>query len=258
VLKKLIKRRILNNQLINPILYFFGLDAWLNDHYQDYIDFTPNTSLSLQEIAGYSNRPEINHTLDLIHGKLKVSVFDDLKQKGIADYQLLDIGCGTGLFLKDFLGKMNLTGIDISKAMVSIAKREMPDATIIHQHFLKYSFNNKFDTIYSIGVLIYFSKSQVSVFFKKIFELLNNRGLVFISYPHAYREIDLGYPDFTYVHYSPQYLEMIVKDRFEILYHKHVDGNRIISDFDRSPIDNSTGFEQRTYQNSSLLILRKK
>jgi SAM-dependent methyltransferase len=258
MIKRLIKRRIINNRFINPILYFFGLDAWLNDQHQDYIDFTPNTSLSLQEIAGYSNKPEINQTLHLIHEKLKSTVFDGKNNMHTTNYELLDIGCGPGLFLKDFLGKMKLTGIDISIAMVNIARKEIPNANIFHGHFLKYDFNRKFDTIYSIGVLIYVSKSQVEFFFKKIFDLLNDNGIVFISYPHAYRAIDLGYPDFTYVNYSPNFLEKIVKERFQIIYHQHVSGTRKVEDYDHSPVENKSGFENRTYENSSILILRKK
>jgi SAM-dependent methyltransferase len=258
MIKPFIKRKIINNRFVNPILYLFGLDAWLNDQYQDYIDFKPDTSLSLQEIAGYSNKSEINQTLHSIHEKLKSTVFEDQIDKYKANYELLDIGCGPGLFLKDFQGKMNLTGIDISNAMVNIAKEELPEANIFHGHFLKYGFNKKFDAIYSIGVLIYFSKSQVEFFFKKIFDLLNDKGIVLISYPHAYREIDLGYPDFTYVNYSPNFLEKVAKGKFQILYHQHVSGTRKVSDYDHSPVENKNGFENRTYQNSSILVLRKK
>jgi SAM-dependent methyltransferase len=245
--------------MINPLLFNLGMDAWLNDRSQDYIDFKIDDSKSLQEIAGYSNKPEINQTLDKIHALLQSTIFYDKLQRSKADdYHLLDIGCGPGLFLKDFINEIQIIGIDISKVMTDIAKKQLPYANIIHNHFLKHEFKQTFDAIYSVGVLIYFSKSQVIQVFKKIHSLLNDNGLVFISYPHAYRKADLGYPDFTYVHYSPNYLEKIVEGKFEIVYHKHVDGSRIVLDYDRSPIANPTGYENRTYQNSSILILRKR
>jgi 2-polyprenyl-3-methyl-5-hydroxy-6-metoxy-1,4-benzoquinol methylase len=258
MLKRLIKRKIINNRFINPFLYAMRLDGVLNDFSQDYIDFQPNLNQSLQEIAGYSNRPEINQVLERIHQQLKVYILEDIKLKGINPYQILDIGCGPGLFLKDFETKAHLFGIDVSSSMTSIAKTQLPNADIYTGHFLKYIFQKKFDAIYSVGVLIYFSKSQIKSFFEKLADLLNDKGLVFISYPHAYRAIDLNYPDITYVHYSPQFLDMLVKAKFEIVYHAHVDGTRKVQAYDELAIPNPKGFEGRTYQNSSILVLRKK
>jgi SAM-dependent methyltransferase len=177
VLKFLIQRKIINNQYINPIWRFFGFDAWLNNRSQYYLDFKPNENLSLQEIAGYSNKPEINATLSVIHNKLQSVIIPEI-EKSNHEFNLLDIGCGPGLFLKDFEGKAQLTGIDISKAMVNIALSALPQASIIQAHFLKHVFSKRFDAIYSIGVLIYFNHSQIRHFFQKIFDLLNDSGLV--------------------------------------------------------------------------------
>jgi predicted TPR repeat methyltransferase len=233
------------------------LDAVLNDAVQDYIDFKPDTTKSLQEIAGYSNKPEINTVLNNIHLKLREEILKDKEAKKPKAYKILDIGCGPGLFLKDFLGTAELNGIDLSKAMVALAKSQLPEASIDEGDFLKHHFQEKFDAIYSIGVLIYVAKSQLKTFFSKVNALLNEKGIVFISYPHAYRPSDLGYPDFTYVHYASEYLETLVRKEFEIIYHMHVDGTRKVIGYDHSAIPNPNGYEGRTYQNSSMLILRK-
>jgi SAM-dependent methyltransferase len=258
VIRRLVKYRVLNNRFINPILKIFKLDAWLNDRLQDYRDFKPNLSLSLQEIAGYSYKPEINRILENIHIKLRQYVLIEKQRLSADTFSILDIGCGPGLFLKDFDGIGQLNGIDISSAMTTIARKEMPSAKIANAHFLDYEFEQKFSVIYSVGVLIYFAKSQIHDFFDKVHQLLANKGLAIISYPHAYRSIDLSYPDFTYVHYSPSYLEAIVDGKFEIIEHVHIDGKRKITDYDKHPIINDWSYEGRSYQNSSILVIRKK
>ncbi len=258
MIKKLIKKKILNNKWINPILKVFKFDAILNDLSQDYIDFKPDRTKSLQEIAGYSNKPEINATLSSIHEQLSRTVKTQRSIQSGNQFNLLDIGCGPGLYLQNFKEGYNLTGIDISEAMCSIAKEQVPSATIIHDHFLNHHFEKKFDAVYSIGVLIYFSKTQVDRFFTKIHTLLNPNGIVFISYPHAFREKDLSYDDYTFVHYSPEYLEKMVSPTFEIIHHMHQNQKSKIKDFDRHPLVNETNYDSRSYFNSSVLILRKK
>lgn len=258
MIKKLIKKKILNNKWINPLLKAFNLDAVLNDLSQDYIDFKPDRTKSLQEIAGYSNKPEINSTLSSIHEQLISTVETQRASYSGTHFNVLDIGCGPGLYLQNFKEGYDLTGIDISNSMCLIAKEQVPSATIIHDHFLNHHFEKKFDAVYSIGVLIYFSKTQVDRFFTKIHNLLNTNGIVFISYPHAFREKDLSYHDYTYVHYSPEYLEKIVSPAFEIIHHMHQDQKTRITDFDRNPLINQTNYDSRSYFNSSILILRKK
>jgi hypothetical protein len=69
---------------------------------------------------------------------------------------------------------------------------------------------------------------------------------------------DLSYSDFTYVNYTSEYLEKIVANNFVIVYHQHVNGEGKVEGYDKTAIPNPSGFEGRTYQNSSILILRKK
>jgi len=258
LIKKLIKKRILNNSFINPLLQLLKLDATLNDMSQDYVDFKPDTTKSLQEIAGYSIKPEINSTLQSIHTQLITTINEHQLKDKSEDYSILDVGCGPGLYLMNFKGKAKLTGIDISQAMCLIAKKEVPEAEILNKHFLDYTFSQQYNAIYSIGVLIYFSRTQVENFFNKIYQLLKPNGLAFISYPHAFRAQDLKYSDYTYVHYSPDYLNQIVSSNFEIVHHLHQDGKTKIQDYDKNPLIISGNYDNRSYYNSSILILKKK
>ena len=72
--------------------------------------------------------------------------------------EILEIGCGTGRFLKIYPSDNNITGIDINKNMISYAKKSSIDISNLkifnmdiksfHDNFP----NKKFDLIYSIGV----------------------------------------------------------------------------------------------------------
>jgi cyclopropane fatty-acyl-phospholipid synthase-like methyltransferase len=258
ILKLLIKKRILNNQWVNPLFKILRLDAFLNDYVQDYVDYMPDHTKSLQEIAGYSNKSEVNQALQSVQRKLMEVFHENFNGIKPEEIQILDIGCGPGLFLKNFEKKATLTGIDISESMCKIARKELPSATIICGHFLKYPFSKRYNYIYSVGVLIYFSRSQLADYFSKIQKLAAQQAIIFISYPHAFRKSDLVYHDYTYVHYSPDYLNELVSEEFEILYHKHQNGERIINDYDRNPLIKAENFDNRSYYNSSILILKKK
>ncbi|MGZ3899583.1 MAG: class I SAM-dependent methyltransferase [Bacteroidia bacterium] len=241
------------------MLYLFGLDGYLNDASQDYIDYKPDTSKSLQEIAGYANRPEINDVLKSLHRQLKECVEKHRASVTGSEYSILELGCGPGLYLQDFNSSgYKLTGIDVSNEMCSLARKNVPAADIIHGHFLKHEFNTTFDCIYSIGVLMYFSKGQVKRVFDKMHALLNKNGIIFISYPHAFRKKDLTYHDFTYVHYSPSFLEKLVTEKFTVLHHLHQDQQKKVTDYDRTPYINPENYDNRSYVNNYIIILQKK
>ncbi len=245
---------MLNNRVINPILRTFKLDGKLNDFSQDYLSFKPDNSKSLIEIAGYSHHDKVTVALQNTEKKL-IEVAISLPQE---HPKILDIGCGPGRFLKIMPANALITGIDINEGMCQIASQQLPHAKIIHGHFLKGTMEDKYNLIYSVGVLIYFSHSQVKDFFDKIYSLMENQGLAFISYPHAFRKKDLTYHDYTYVHYSPEFLEKMVSGKFSIIYHKHQNGSTSVKDYDHNPFIIEGSFDNRNYYNSSILILKKR
>lgn len=91
------------------------------------------------------------------------TTFTPLYQKVIsksglqAGKQLLDIGCGTGLFLR-MAGATGatLTGIDVSPEMLEVARERNPGATLIGQDMDKLSFPEKsFDLVTGFNSLQY-------------------------------------------------------------------------------------------------------
>lgn len=98
--------------------------------------------------------------------------------------KVLDIGCGYGRVLKHLYenGIKNLTGVDISKDLISLSKINCPNARYLIQDFEHISFNEKFDLVLLMGVIEYITTDdRQENFFKKIDGILNNRGYVFIE-----------------------------------------------------------------------------
>jgi cyclopropane fatty-acyl-phospholipid synthase-like methyltransferase len=156
-------QRFFNNPLINRILVVLRLDKYLQRANNYWEKYETNLNKSHQEIAGYSHSKDVQETVDQTHLMLNQT----FKTYISANATVLDIGCGPGLYLMDFPKSMRLFGIDLSEKMLSLARTNCSDATLINGEFLKHDFNTKFDLIYSIGVLQYIPKSELETFFKK-------------------------------------------------------------------------------------------
>lgn len=75
--------------------------------------------------------------------------------------EFLDIGCSKGEFiwyLKDFFPAIHFTGIDISRRLIALAKKEMKlrDATFIGADILNLNLKKEFDLVFMGGVLSIF------------------------------------------------------------------------------------------------------
>jgi SAM-dependent methyltransferase len=247
-------KTIISNVFTNKFLIFFGLDNFLIKRINPYLSFKPSNDKSLQEIAGFSHRPEIDEVLLQNHKVLASTVQTYIPNGG----KVLDIGCGPGLYLKDFGDKYVLYGQDISQSMIDIAKKELPRGNFINGNILDVELPRELDLIYCIGVLIYIPPSQLDKFFDKIFAHLNNGGILFLNYPHAISFFDLLYSDLTYVRYSPRKIEKIISKKFNILHHSHAVDNRVVNSYDKNPYKSLNPEVDKTYRNSYLLIAQKK
>jgi len=242
-----------NNIILNNVFIWLKAEKYLKHFNHPYLKFKADRNKTLQETAGFSNRPEINEALAAIHTQL----INTAKKYLPVHSKVLDIGCGPGLYLKDFDSTSELVGIDINADMIRIASVEVPHAKFYCGDFMKITPNEKYHLIYSIGMLIYIARNDLEIFFEKIYHSLLPGGILFLSYPHAISKKDLYYPDLSYIQYSPALIEKIASEKFLIIEHYHSFDRRKIGNYDTRPYKSDNPLIPRTYKNSYLLIAQK-
>lgn len=243
--------KLTHNIFINNLAILLRIENRLKSSNAMWRNYKVDTSKTLQEIVGFSHRPDVEEALAKAHSDL-ISIADThLKTGG----RVLDIGCGTGLYLKDLHGKgYGLSGIDMSAEMIIVATKELPDVTFYIGDFMNFRFPARFDLIYSVSVLEYIARNDLDAHFERLAANLNSGGIIFIHYPHALRRMDTLYPDLNYIKYSPSVVERTARHYFKILKHEHCFDGRVIKNYDHQPYPSVSG----TFKNGYLLIAQKK
>ncbi|MBD3311746.1 MAG: methyltransferase domain-containing protein [Candidatus Magasanikbacteria bacterium] len=99
---------------------------------------------------------------------------------------VLDIGCGTGKYLK-FLqaGGFKTDGIDSSETAVQMSKRLLgSDSNIIHANMFEFDIpKNTYDLIISISTIHHGTKKDVQDLINRIYKAIIQDGKIFITVP---------------------------------------------------------------------------
>jgi predicted TPR repeat methyltransferase len=142
-------------------------------------------------------------------------------------YNLLDLGCGTGLSGECFIDiSKKMTGIDISRNMLNKAKEKACYDFLIEKDILDgiIKLYEKYDLILCIDTLVYFG--DLNDFFNKILLCISINGLLCIS-------IEMSNQDFSsftlqingrYQHTKKYIIELAKKNKLTLLTYKNVVG----------------------------------
>jgi len=104
-----------------------------------------------------------------------------------ATSKVCDFGCAVGLYTSEFAKSgAKVTGIDFSKNSIEyareVAQKESLDIEYIHQNYLEYESDEKYDLITMIMCdFCALSPSQRKVLLSKFFDLLNDGGAILLD-----------------------------------------------------------------------------
>jgi 2-polyprenyl-3-methyl-5-hydroxy-6-metoxy-1,4-benzoquinol methylase len=103
--------------------------------------------------------------------------------------KILDVGCGHGTWIKYILNNIpdasaiSITGIDISKKRIQIAKSmlaDKPNISLIAMDFMEYKPTEKFDIIFIAEVLQLIEEKYYEKILQKCYSILASPGFVVI------------------------------------------------------------------------------
>jgi 2-polyprenyl-3-methyl-5-hydroxy-6-metoxy-1,4-benzoquinol methylase len=133
-----------------------------------------------------------------------------LKEKGINinGKSCCDVGCGTGYFLltlRNNYTSLSLTGFDVVKSAVALAKKTEPGSDIYLGNILKPDRQKKFDVVFCTEVLEHILQAEQAL--KNLIAMTNKSGVCIIGVPNGREDDYQGHINF----WSPESWEFFIK-----------------------------------------------
>ncbi len=98
--------------------------------------------------------------------------------------EILDAGCGVGTPVSQFLVKkgFKVTGVDISKKMIDLARENVPEATFYHRNILELDLpNESFDGIICVYTLWHIPRANHSHIIENFHRMLKDNGILVLN-----------------------------------------------------------------------------
>lgn len=107
-----------------------------------------------------------------------------------SNLNVLDVGCGAGGRFIHILKQQNahVTGIDVSKEMIELAKANHPEDTFIHQDICAWQTEQKFDFIYAWDSIFHLPLDKHKLVLNKLCQSLSEGGVLFYTFGNAIGE----------------------------------------------------------------------
>jgi len=97
--------------------------------------------------------------------------------------KILDLGCGTGQPIAQYLVQNNfrVVGVDQSTSMLEIARRMVPEAELIHADMCEVNLDDEFAAAICWDSIFHVGRSQHQAIFRKLSNLLAPGGWLLLS-----------------------------------------------------------------------------
>ena len=126
--------------------------------------------------------------IDYKTNSLKLHEFIQQYKKS-AGKSWLDVACGTGTHIVHLMDKYNTMGLDLSEAMLEVAREKCPTIEFIQGNMTSFSIDKKFDVITCLfGSIGYLTKEEDLVSAINAFSEHTNQGGVVIIEPMFTKE----------------------------------------------------------------------
>ena len=142
--------------------------------------------------------------------------------------KVLDIGCGGGIPVADFLIKsgLDVTGIDFAEEMLKLARKNVPKARLFLNDMNELCFkDNSFEGLTALYSIIHVPREKHYDLMQSFHRILKPGGVMLICMgPDEWEAVDefLGVQMF-WSHYDPEISLQLVKDAgFQIIFGKYI------------------------------------
>lgn len=105
--------------------------------------------------------------------------------------KILDVGCGTGYPIAQYLASRNfkVTGIDISREMIKKAKSlQLPNTAFINRDILDFSTEVKYDGVIAFDSIWHIAKDRQSTVYNKISSLMKDNAYFLFTHGNCNNE----------------------------------------------------------------------
>jgi 2-polyprenyl-3-methyl-5-hydroxy-6-metoxy-1,4-benzoquinol methylase len=135
---------------------------------------------------------------------------------------VLDLGCGTGLPIMNYLLEkgMNVIGVDASEAMLNIARKNLPDAVLLHEDMRSLVLDRKFDVIIAWHSFFHLPSADQPAMFEVFEQHLQPGGLLVFTSGKEEGEswgMNGGENLFHASLHTAQYRELLGMHHFQVL-----------------------------------------
>jgi len=205
----LLHRALLRILPYKKLVILLGLDSRNYKTYYKTLHFDSTQGISDGEVDGYKDESD--------HQKI-VELVNHLFQVVPNPRTVLDIGCGTGRYLKQMMTvhpQCQYEGIDISKEIVEKFTRVKLPGVPIHildietDESFYIANREKYDLICLIGIIQVLSLKRINSIFEKIYAMCKPEGVFYIQFPI---ETEQKKSSVGFKRYKIEELEAILKE----------------------------------------------
>ena len=161
-----------------------------------------------------------NRCVDLIEQNYLEALISEIKSNA----DVLDIGCGTGKPILEYLlnKNLNIIGVDASKETLTIARNNFPTTEFVLEDMRKLALNKKFDAIIAWHSFFHLPAADQPKMFEIFESHINPKGILLFTSGSERGEawgINGGENLFHASLNTDEYQQLLKKHNFEVLNH---------------------------------------